>query len=102
MSAFAASYIAANDHDDDRHQHHHQVLDEGKMTWWQKLQYRYNCCLIDWLVLCFCKQEGHSTNMLTHEHKRGLHINIEETYTSTNDAYTPIRIVHFNGEHAYM
>ncbi|KAI8793624.1 hypothetical protein BgiBS90_006613, partial [Biomphalaria glabrata] len=56
MSAFAASYIAANDHDDDRHQHHHQVLDEGKMTWWQKLQYRYNCCLIDWLVLCFCKQ----------------------------------------------
>ena len=34
----------------------HTPVDYSKMKWWQRLQYTVNCCLMDWLVMCFCKK----------------------------------------------
>ena len=82
MSAFAASYAGSgNDGHDSagtnsllhhhhhhhlHHHHHHHPQQEPtaeeyeKLTWWRKLQYRWNCCLINWLVHWLCKP-GKST-----------------------------------------
>ena len=31
-------------------------LEYNKMAWWQKLQYQCSCCILDWMVHCFCQK----------------------------------------------
>ncbi|GFO35788.1 hypothetical protein PoB_006229300 [Plakobranchus ocellatus] len=87
MSAFAASYAGSrggtdvhdsvgtsnlishhNHHHHHHHHHHHQheptAEEYEKLTWWQRLQYRCNCCLINWLVHLLCK-DTHEDKTLT-------------------------------------